>query len=53
MGVKVDSEKNNSHPVDVSISTPDSKVKVLVIHTQENWAIAQECARVLGDGSTR
>ncbi|MBM0741290.1 acetate kinase [Phormidium sp. CLA17] len=47
LGVKIDSEKNSSHPVDMDISTPDSKVKVLVIHTQEDWAIAQECWRLV------
>jgi len=52
LGVKIDSKKNNSHPVDVDISTSDSKVKVLVIHTQEDWAIAQECWRLVGEGST-
>lgn len=52
LGVKIDSEKNNSRPVDVDISMPESKVRVLVIHTQEDWAIAQECWRIVGEGST-
>ncbi|MFB2892809.1 acetate kinase [Aerosakkonemataceae cyanobacterium BLCC-F50] len=46
LGLKLDEEKNNHKPVDRDISTPDSPVKVLVIHTQEDWAIAQECVRL-------
>ncbi|PZV05093.1 MAG: acetate kinase [Leptolyngbya sp.] len=53
LGVKIDSEKNNSRPVDVDISTPDSKVRVLVIHTQEDWAIAQQCWRLMREDSNR
>ena len=45
-GLKLNKEKNNHKPVDQDISTPDSPVKVLVIHTQEDWAIAQECVRL-------
>ncbi len=48
LGVKLDLEKNNSSPVDTDIATPDSAVRVLVINTQEDWAIAQECWRQLG-----
>lgn len=46
LGLKIDAEKNYHHPVDIDISTVDSLVKVLVIHTQEDWAIAQECVRL-------
>ncbi|MFB2834039.1 acetate kinase [Floridanema evergladense] len=46
LGLKIDEEKNNHRPVDRDISTPDSPIKVLVIHTQEDWAIAQECIRL-------
>lgn len=46
LGLKIDAEKNDRKPVDQDISTPDSSVKVLVIHTQEDWAIAQECVRL-------
>lgn len=45
-GLKIDEDQNNHKPVDQDISTPDSPVKVLVIHTQEDWAIAQECVRL-------
>ena len=42
----IDSAKNKSNPIDLDISYPDSKVRVLVIHTEEDWAIAQECHRM-------
>ena len=32
---------------DQDIATDDSAVRVLVVHTQEEWAIAQECLSVL------
>ncbi|PHJ69243.1 acetate kinase [Nostoc linckia z18] len=43
LGLKIDQEKNQQQPVDEDIATPDSAVRVLVIHTQEDWAIAQQC----------
>lgn len=45
LGISLDLNKNNAAPIDRDIAHPDSKVRVLVIHTQENWAIAQECYR--------
>ncbi|MBG1244413.1 acetate kinase [Nostoc sp. NZL] len=47
LGLKIDFEKNQQQPVDEDISTPDSAVRVLVIHTQEDWAIAQQCWQLL------
>ena len=41
LGVKLDTAKNNADPVDVNIATENSQVQVLVIHTQEDWAIAK------------
>ncbi|NJP08727.1 MAG: acetate kinase [Leptolyngbyaceae cyanobacterium RU_5_1] len=46
LGIDIDPEKNAGHPVDVDIATSSSRVRVLVIHTQEDWAIAQECWRL-------
>lgn len=43
LGLKLDPSKNENQPVDQDIATPDSTVRVLVIHTQEDWAIAQDC----------
>ncbi|MBN3899464.1 MAG: acetate kinase [Nostoc sp. NOS(2021)] len=47
IGLKIDLEKNQQQPVDQDIATPDSAVRVLVIHTQEDWAIAQQCWQLL------
>ncbi|MEJ6487220.1 acetate kinase [Nostoc punctiforme UO1] len=47
LGLKIDLEKNQQQPVDEDIATPDSAVRVLVIHTQEDWAIAQHCWQIL------
>ena len=46
LGLKLDLVKNDSRPEDVDISTPDSLVRILVIHTEEDWAIAQDCWRL-------
>jgi len=44
LGLKLDLEQNQERlSEDRDIATPDSTVRVLVIHTQEDWAIAQEC----------
>ncbi len=40
LGLQLDLDKNNNNPVDANIATEDSAVKILVIHTQEDWAIA-------------
>jgi acetate kinase len=52
LGVKLDPAKNEARPVDQDIATPDSSVRVLVIHTQEDWAIAQDCWRIYTNNST-
>jgi acetate kinase len=47
MGLKLDLEKNKKSPRDQVISAPDSTVPVLIIHTQEDWAIARECWEIV------
>lgn len=47
LGIKIDSGKNTSKPVDEDIATHDSKVRVLVIHTQEDWQITRECWKLV------
>ncbi|MFN6519126.1 MAG: acetate kinase [Nostoc sp. CreGUA01] len=42
LGLKIDLEKNQQQPIDRDIATSDSTVRILVIHTQEDWAIAQQ-----------
>lgn len=44
MGLKLDVEKNRTRSThDRDIAAADSTVRVLVIHTEEDWTIAQEC----------
>lgn len=43
LGLRLDPNKNQQSLADTEISNSDSTVRVLVIHTQEDWAIAQEC----------
>jgi acetate kinase len=43
LGLKLDPEKNLQSFSDKDIAASDSSVRVLVIHAQEDWAIAQEC----------
>lgn len=50
LGVRIDHTKNAQFPVDQDIATEDSTVRVLVIHTQEDWAIAQDCWQCLYHG---
>lgn len=44
LGVELDQGKNLNAKPDVEISTMHSRVCVLVIQAQEDWAIARECA---------
>ena len=43
LGLKLDASKNGQSPADQVISAADSEVPVLIIHTQEDWAIARAC----------
>jgi acetate kinase len=47
LGLKLDPAKNEQSPSskdeDKDISAPDTTVRVLVIHAQEDWMIAREC----------
>lgn len=47
LGVKIDDEANNVRGERKIISTPDSKVKVMVVPTNEELAIARETMRVI------
>lgn len=46
LGIRLDSAKNAQSPPDAEISAPDSAVRVLVVHTLEDWEIARESYRV-------
>ena len=42
MGVKIDDSKNNTRGEEIEISTPDSKIKVFVVPTNEELMIAKD-----------
>ena len=42
LGITIDEEANGKRGEEIVISTPDSKVKVLVVPTNEELAIARE-----------
>jgi len=43
LGLKLNQQKNARSPADTDIATEDSAVRVLIVHTQEDWEIAKEC----------
>jgi acetate kinase len=43
LGLRLDSKANARPSLDEDISTGDSRVRVLVIRAEEDWAIAKEC----------
>lgn len=43
LGLKLDIAKNDASPADTDIAAEDSVIRVFVVHTEEDWAIAQEC----------
>lgn len=47
LGIQLDSEKNAKRGIDLVVSTDDSKVKVLMIPTNEELAIARETVRLV------
>lgn len=42
LGLKLNLAANSNQPQDLNIAAADSQVQVLVINTQEDWAIAQQ-----------
>lgn len=47
LGVSLDEKANEKRREEIMISTPDSKVKVFVIPTNEELAIARETLELL------
>ncbi|MGZ3610148.1 MAG: acetate kinase, partial [Ktedonobacteraceae bacterium] len=43
LSLKIDEQKNVQSPADQLISAVDSSIPILIIHTQEDLAIAREC----------
>jgi acetate kinase len=46
LGVQLDAAKNSQSAADAVISARDSRVKVLIIRAQEDWAIAKACWKI-------
>lgn len=46
LGLKLDVDKNRQFPEEQDIAARNSKVRVLVVHAQEEWAIARQCWRM-------
>jgi len=49
LGVTLDAARNRTSRGDEDISTGESKVRVPVLRAQEDWAIAKECWKLLGE----
>lgn len=47
LGVKIDDEKNKIRGEEVEISSPDSRVKIYVIPTNEELMIARETLKLV------
>ena len=47
LGVKIDLEKNNCRGEEIEISTPDSKIKVWVVPTNEELVIARDTKQIV------
>ena len=43
LGLKLDDAANRRGNSDRDVAAPDSRVRVLIIRAQEDWAIAKEC----------
>ena len=49
LGLQLDAAKNSGARGDQEVSASGSKVRVLVLKAQEDWAIARECWKLLSD----
>ncbi len=50
LNLKLDEQKNARSPADEDIAAMDSHVRVLIVQTQEDWAIAQDCWKLARAG---
>jgi acetate kinase len=50
LDLALDLELNQATPIDLDIAQSNSQVRVVVIHTEEDWSIAQECYEMLKTG---
>jgi acetate kinase len=47
LNLQLDPGRSQRSKADQDISQAESPVRIWVIHTQEEWAIAQDCAKIL------
>lgn len=47
LGISLDFEKNRVSPMDADVTTAESRVRILVIKSREEWQIARESAELL------
>lgn len=47
LGVEIDPAVNDCATCDAVVNTEESRVRILIIRTQEDWEIARECHRVM------
>lgn len=52
LGLQLDQIKNAASPADQDIATAESAVRVLIVHTEEDWEIARECWQIAVDVGT-
>jgi acetate kinase len=50
LGLNIDLAKNVVEHSDQDIATPESKVRVLIVRAQEDWAIARDCWKLTSKG---
>lgn len=43
LSLKLDQQKNDTSLADTDIAAADSAIRIFVVHTEEDWAIASEC----------
>ncbi len=47
LGIVLDETRNRTSQADQDVATQDSPVRILVLHTQEDWQIAKSCGLML------
>jgi acetate kinase len=47
LGAAIDEVRNAGSPLDVDVAAPESAIRVLVIHTDEDWEITREVSTLL------
>jgi acetate kinase len=47
LGIKIAASANDGAVPDADVAAPESRIRVFVVHTDEDWEIARECLRVI------